>query len=49
MKDPKRLHNGARSRVVTGLVLVRIHGGPETGTINEKVELEDPELELFWN
>ena len=36
------------SRVVNGLVPVRVHGGPRTETVKEKVE-PDPDPEPFWN
>ena len=35
---------GLINRVVNGSVLARVHGGPKTGTVKEKVEPEpDPE------
>ena len=35
-------------RVVNGLVPIRVHGGPRTGTVKEKIE-PDPDPELFRN
>ena len=35
-------------RVVNGSVPVRVHGGPRTGTVKDKVEL-NPDPDPFWN